>query len=60
MKKPIYWIHEASEEVGVHESTIRRLEQRGVINPSRTLAGHRVFTEDDLRKIREFYTRKKS
>jgi DNA-binding transcriptional MerR regulator len=55
-----YHIHEVGEKLKIHESTIRRLEQRGLIHPSRTLTGHRIFTEDDIRQIRDFYESKKS
>ena len=37
--KKTYQIHEVGEELNIHESTIRRLEKRGLIHPSRTLTG---------------------
>jgi DNA-binding transcriptional MerR regulator len=58
--KKTYQIHEVGEELKIHESTIRRLEKRGLIHPSRTLTGHRIFTEEDISKIREIYESKKS
>jgi len=58
--KKTYQIHEVSRELQIHESTIRRLEQRGLIKPSRTLTNHRIFTEEDISKIREIYESKKA
>jgi len=54
MKKN-YRIHEVAKELGLHENTIRRLEQRGLIRPERTLAGHRIFDEETLERIRKIY-----
>jgi DNA-binding transcriptional MerR regulator len=54
MKKR-YRIRDAAEELGLHENTIRRLEQRGLIKPERSTAGHRIFDEETIEKIRKIY-----
>jgi len=46
-------ITEAAKLVGVHPSTLRRLERRGLIAPRRTWAGHRRYTEADLVRLRQ-------
>lgn len=42
-----------SQALGVSVDTIRRLERRGVIVPSRDWAGHRRFTDEDLVRLRK-------
>ena len=37
---------------GLHASTIRRLDARGLLHPARTWAGHRRYTQADLIRIR--------
>ncbi len=46
-------IGQAAEKLGVSRDTIRRLERRGLVAGKRDWAGHRRFTEADLRRIRE-------
>jgi DNA-binding transcriptional MerR regulator len=48
-------IGEVKRELGISENTIRNLERRGLIHPVRSLAGYRLFTEDEIQKIREIY-----
>ncbi len=38
--------------VGYSESTIRRLELMGILNPSRTRAGWRVFGDADVEAVK--------
>ncbi len=42
-----------AREVGVSSQTIRSLELRGLISPRRDWDGNRVFSPDDIPKIRE-------
>jgi len=45
-------ISQAAQGVGMHASTLRRLEKLGLITPRRTWAGHRRFSETDLARLR--------
>ena len=42
-------ISEASSFIGVSTSTLRRYERLGLINPTRTIGGHRRYLVSDLR-----------
>jgi len=46
-------IGQVAEKLGVSRDTIRRLERRGLVAGKRDWAGHRRFTEADLRRIQE-------
>ena len=48
-----YRINTVSRRLGVHPSTIKRLEARRLFTPSRDYAGHRRYTEHDLARLRE-------
>ena len=44
-----YRIAEAAKMLGVHPSTLRRWDKKGILTPSiRTLTGERRYTEADL------------
>ncbi len=47
-------IGQLSKKLGICPDTIRRLEREGVITPRRDWNGHRRFTEEDLRRLKEF------
>jgi MerR family transcriptional regulator, heat shock protein HspR len=47
-----FHIRMAARLVGLHETTLRRYEKEGLVLPQRDDIGHRVYTEEDLRKIR--------
>lgn len=51
----IYRISGAAERAGVHPSTIRNYERRGLIAPQRDETGQRVFTEELIKKIKQVY-----
>jgi DNA-binding transcriptional MerR regulator len=44
-------ISEAARQLGVHPSTLRNLEKRGVITTQRDWAGYRVYTESEIHNI---------
>ena len=49
-----YRIAEAAKLLGVHPSTLRRWDEKGILPPSiRTLTGERRYTEADLVAARE-------
>lgn len=43
---------DAARLIGVHPQTVRTWERSGVIAPTRRRRGIRVFTEDDIRRIK--------
>ncbi len=48
-----YRINTVARRLGVHPSTIKRLEDRGLFTPERDYAGHRRYTEGDVARLRE-------
>ena len=51
-------IRTVSEMTGVNAVTLRAWERRyGLVRPQRTPKGHRVYTRDDIRQIREILDR---
>jgi DNA-binding transcriptional MerR regulator len=51
--QPLVRIHQAAELLGVSSETIRRWERVGLIAPAtRTVTGHRVYSDDDLEAVR--------
>ena len=54
-------ISEASKYLGISTSTLRRLEEKGLIKPERTEAGERVYDKDSLQKFldSEYFLRQK-
>jgi len=51
--QPLVRIREAAALLSVSPSTLRVYEQRGVIpSPARTAGGQRVYSWDDLQKLR--------
>lgn len=51
-KKAVYMISVVSEMVGVHPQTLRMYEREGFINPERTDGGVRLYSEDDVERLR--------
>lgn len=41
-------IGDVARRVGIHPSTIRKFEQRGLLTPARDWAGQRRFTDKDV------------
>jgi MerR family transcriptional regulator/heat shock protein HspR len=42
----------AAELLGMHPQTLRMYEQRGLIRPRRTPGGTRLYSDDDLERVR--------
>ncbi|MDA8166348.1 MAG: helix-turn-helix transcriptional regulator [Actinomycetota bacterium] len=58
--QPLYMISVAAELAGMHPQTLRIYEQKGLITPARTPRNTRLYSEEDierLKKIQEFTTR---
>jgi excisionase family DNA binding protein len=45
-------VREAARELGVHENTLRRWEQRGLITAVRLPSGVRRFRAEDIAELR--------
>jgi MerR family transcriptional regulator, heat shock protein HspR len=50
--RPLYMISVAAELVGMHPQTLRMYEARGLMRPSRTPGGTRLYSENDLERLR--------
>src|SRR5258708_7099003 len=44
-------ITEAAERLNMSSATLRRIEERGIVHPSRDKNGARMYCEDDLQNI---------
>ena len=51
-KRPVYMIGIASELIGVHPQTLRMYEQRGLITPKRSPKGTRLYSQEDVDRLR--------
>jgi len=49
----IYRITKAAQRLGIHPSTLRDLENRGLIEIKRDYLGWRFFLEEDLKELEE-------
>jgi MerR family transcriptional regulator/heat shock protein HspR len=50
--RPRYMISIAAELVGMHPQTLRIYEAKGLLRPSRTPGGTRLYSEADLERLR--------
>ncbi len=50
--KPIYAISIVSEILGLHPQTLRQYERMGLIVPSRTMGNTRLYSDEDLERLR--------
>lgn len=50
--KPVYTISIAAELVGVHPRTLRIYEEEGLIQPKRFHKKNRMYSQEDILKIR--------
>jgi len=54
--KPLYTISVISDMVGLHPQTIRQYERIGFLTPSRTEGNTRLYSEDNLERLRLIVT----
>jgi MerR family transcriptional regulator/heat shock protein HspR len=52
-ERPVYIISVAAELVGMHPQTLRLYEREGLVAPSRTSGKTRLYSEQDVEKLRE-------
>ncbi len=50
--RAVYVISVAAELAGVHPQTLRIYERRGLLDPARTVAGNRRYSEEDIAQLR--------
>ena len=51
-ERPRYMISVAAELVGMHPQTLRLYEAKGLIRPSRTPGGTRLYSDADVERLR--------
>lgn len=52
-KQPLYMIGVASELCGIHPQTLRQYERLGLVVPARVGAKNRLYSEDDIERVRQ-------
>lgn len=52
MAPATFLISVAAEMLGMHPQTLRKYERLGLVQPSRTLGSMRVYSDDELARIR--------
>lgn len=52
-KHPVYMIGIASQLCGVHPQTLRQYERLGLVVPARVGAKNRLYSEDDIERVRQ-------
>lgn len=50
--KPLFMISVVSEMLGIHPQTLRLYEREGLIVPSRTEGNTRLYSEEDIERLR--------
>ena len=50
--RPRYMISVAADLVGMHPQTLRIYEQKGLVRPKRTAGNTRLYSENDLERLR--------
>jgi MerR family transcriptional regulator/heat shock protein HspR len=48
----LYLISVAAEMLGMHPQTLRKYERLGLVQPTRTLGSMRVYSRDELERLR--------
>jgi MerR family transcriptional regulator, heat shock protein HspR len=48
----LYFISMAARMLGLHPQTLRKYERLGLVRPTRTLGSVRVYTRDELERLR--------
>ena len=50
--RPRHMISVAADLVGMHPQTLRMYETKGLVHPGRTPGGTRIYSENDLERLR--------
>ena len=51
-RRPVYFISVAASLAGCHPRTLRIYEEEGLVDPVRTQTNIRLYSDDDLRRVR--------
>jgi MerR family transcriptional regulator/heat shock protein HspR len=51
-ERPVYMISVAAELAGMHPQTLRIYEARGLIQPNRSPKGTRLYSQEDVERLR--------
>lgn len=51
--RAVYVISVAAELAGVHPQTLRMYERKGLLQPERTAGNNRLYSDNDVQKLRE-------
>ena len=51
----LFLVSDVAEQVGISADTVRNYCRQGLLTPDRDSSGRRLFTEADVRRIREIY-----
>jgi MerR family transcriptional regulator/heat shock protein HspR len=51
-ERPIYMISVAADLVGMHPQTLRIYEQKGLVSPKRTNGNTRLYSDQDIERLR--------
>jgi MerR family transcriptional regulator/heat shock protein HspR len=52
MDQDLYFISMAAEMLGMHPQTLRKYERLGLVQPSRTIGSIRVYSREELERLR--------
>jgi len=52
LKEEFYFISTASRLLGLHPQTLRKYERLGFVQPTRTVGSMRVYSRDELERLR--------
>ena len=52
MDQDLYFISMAAEMLGMHPQTLRKYERLGLVQPSRTIGSVRVYSREELERLR--------
>jgi MerR family transcriptional regulator/heat shock protein HspR len=52
MDEDLYFISAAARLLGMHPQTLRKYERLGLIQPSRTIGSMRLYSRDELERLR--------
>jgi MerR family transcriptional regulator/heat shock protein HspR len=52
MDRELYFISVASEMLGMHPQTLRKYERLGLVQPSRTIGSMRLYSRDEIERLR--------
>src|SRR6476659_8147314 len=52
VNQDLYLISMAAERLGMHPQTLRKYERLGLVSPSRTIGSMRLYSRDELDRLR--------